>query len=238
MGRGFTNVPSFFLAGNVDYNEWHRGVHTNFVRDADKVLNGFYKLCFQAGPSTCAFYAPSPAKIETRFRALLDGLREKPVVVPARAPDGTAAADNGAPDMPQIINYSSLRRTLSSVLYQPLYLFPEFARVLAALEAGDGLPFLRMSGGGRSSLQSFCPLAPKPVEPTVPPPSIAESTADMFAAVLCADGEPWGNKTVRDLVSAAEELRNISFADGAVNSAVRAACVGRTVRPKWRFAGE
>ncbi|KLU86095.1 hypothetical protein MAPG_05114 [Magnaporthiopsis poae ATCC 64411] len=221
--------------GNVDYNEWYHGVHINFVRDGDKVLNGFYELCSLAGPRKCAFYEPTPAKIETRFRALLERLRENPVVVPARAAD--ESADDGAPEMPQIINYSSLRRTLSSVLYQPLYLFPKFARALAALETGDGLPFLRMNGAGSSLLQSACPSAPEPVEPTVPPSSVAESTADMFAAVLCADGMPWGNKTVRDLVSVAEELRNISFADGAVNSAVKAACVGRTVRPKWRYTG-
>lgn len=217
--------------GNVDYNEWYRGVHINFLRDADKVLDSFYNLCSQAGPIKCAFYEASPARVEMRFRNLLESLRERPIVVPAKSDE-----DDEGPEMPQIISYSSLRRMLSSVLYQPLYLFPEFARVLVALEVGNGLPFLRMAGGRHSSpFESFCPSGPNPIEPTVPPSSIAEDTEDMFPAVMCADSEPWGNKTVQDFALAAGELRNISFAIGAVSSAIRSACVGRLVRPKWRF---
>ncbi|KAL8372188.1 hypothetical protein RB595_001810 [Gaeumannomyces hyphopodioides] len=217
--------------GNVDYNEWYRGVHINFPRDADKVLDSFYNLCSQAGPIKCAFYEASPAKVETRFRNLLERLRERPVVVPAKAGD-----DDDGPEMPQIVSYSSLRRMLSSVLYQPLYLFPEFARVLAALEVGNGLPFLRMAGARHSSpFESFCPSGPNPIEPTVPPSSIAEDTEDVFPAVMCADSEPWGNKTARDFALVAEELHNVSFAIGAVSSVIKSACVGRLVRPKWRF---
>ncbi|KAL8339750.1 hypothetical protein RB601_006051 [Gaeumannomyces tritici] len=217
--------------GNVDYNEWYRGAHVNFLRDADKVLDSFYKLCSQAGPVKCIFYETSPAKVEKRFRNLLERLRERPVVVPAKADD-----EDEGPEMPQIISYSALRRMLSSVLYQPLYLFPEFARVLAALEVGNGLPFLRMAGARHSlPFESFCPSGPNPIEPTVPPSAIGEDTEDAFPAVMCADSEPWGNKTAQDFALVAEGLRNVSFAIGAVSSVIRSACVGRLVRPKWRF---
>ncbi|EHA51872.1 hypothetical protein MGG_05855 [Pyricularia oryzae 70-15] len=215
--------------GNVDLREWYTHVHTNFPRDADKVMQAFYDLCATAGPSKCAFHSPSPAEIEQRLHGLLDRLRKNPIIIPAKTDQ---AADG--PEIPQIVDYSKLRRYIASALYSPLYKFPDFARVLAALEKGDGQPYYKATSAGVPPLSSFCQATP--VEPGAPLAAVTESTADAFPAISCSDSEEWTG-TVEDFVKVGDEIRNLSWAVGAVDTTLRAQCVGRKVRPKFRFAG-
>ncbi|KAJ0137991.1 putative hydrolase, partial [Colletotrichum tanaceti] len=133
--------------GNVDYREWFRYAHVNFVRDTDKVLFAFYDLCHRAGPESCAFYAPTPGAVMQRFADLLSALKTHPVIVPAVPAVAAAAAtndhndnDNG-PEVPLLVTYSKVMRLLSSTLYQPQDKFETFSRIIAALERRDGRPF-------------------------------------------------------------------------------------------------
>ncbi|KAK7978584.1 hypothetical protein PG988_006074 [Apiospora saccharicola] len=126
--------------GNVDYGDWFSNAQLNAYEDADKIMEAFFAACHGAGPARCAFHDATPAAIEARYWALLATLRQRPVLLPAHA-NATES-----PAVPQLVTYSDLQRLVRTVLYKPLYEFPELARVLAALERRDGLPYYRMAG--------------------------------------------------------------------------------------------
>lgn len=183
-------------------------------------MNAFYSFCHKAGPSSCGFYAPTPAAIEQRLAKLLSGLKKHPIIVPA--------AELG-PDMPQLITWSHLKRLISAALYRPIFMFKNFASVLKALEDGDGKPFYQLVKPESSSVCSF-----KAIPPNVP--RSEEGNADAFPAIMCADSPPVDN-TVEEFAEFVDRLVNISSSAGDVNALFRLACVGRKVRPKWRYTG-
>ncbi|OTA58952.1 alpha/beta-hydrolase [Hypoxylon sp. EC38] len=208
--------------GNVDYREWHFHSYINFLRDTDKVMEAFYYFCYKAGPSGCALYSPSPAAIKERLERLLKRIRQYPIIV--------QAAKTG-PDMPQLITWSHLKRLISAALYRPIFMFKNFANVLRALENGDGEPFYQLVKSEKST-PPICSI--EAIPPNVP--RLEEGNDDAFPAILCADSPPVED-TVKEFSKYVEELIHISSAAGDVNALFRMACVGRTVRPRWRYTG-
>ncbi|KAI1260403.1 hypothetical protein F5Y18DRAFT_256863 [Xylariaceae sp. FL1019] len=194
--------------GNVDYEEWHHQNYINFLRDADKVMGAFFDLCHDAGPDSCEFHAETPALIEERLQSLLEKIRAHPVIV---AP-GEGLLGTG-PDMPQLITWSHVRRLISAALYRPISMFRQLASVLAALETGDGRPFYNMMELGGET-PPICPVK----------------------AIMCAD-LPLLDDTAEDFVDFVESLNEVSQAVGDVNALFRLACIGRSVRSKWRYDG-
>jgi hypothetical protein len=65
---------------------------------------------------------------------------------------------------------------------------------------------------------------------------LEEGNSDAFPAIMCSDLPPM-NGTVDEFVEFAQELGEISESAGDINALFRLACIGRTVRPKWRFDG-
>ncbi|KXJ90455.1 TAP-like protein-domain-containing protein [Microdochium bolleyi] len=210
--------------GNVDYREW-AGLdqHMNFLRDTDKVIEAFYHYCHKAGPQACAFYAESPSAISHRLATLLQDVKERPLLVEADLENG--------PDMPQLVTWSHLKRFVSRTMYQPLLMFPVFAKILVDLERKDGRSFYDLLLAENSDT-SFCSI--EAIPPTLP--RHEEGNSEAYPAIACADGVP-NNDTLEDFVEILERYRGISTVSGEVNAAMRLACVGRTVRPKWRFEG-
>ncbi|KAI0599616.1 alpha/beta-hydrolase [Biscogniauxia sp. FL1348] len=208
--------------GNVDYREWHLDEHINFLRDADKVMAAFYELCHKAGPLGCDFYAETPSLIEQRSADLFEHIRKHPVIIPASEP---------GPDIPQLIQWSHLRRLTLSTLYRPIEKFKPYAEVLAALEKGDGQPYYKLNTPGGSA-SSICSVEEIPSDV----PRLEEGNDDAFAAITCADHPP-STDTVEQLGEYVDQLKEISSSTGDVNALYKLACIGRTVRPKWRFTG-
>ncbi|RFU29511.1 hypothetical protein B7463_g6837, partial [Scytalidium lignicola] len=215
--------------GNVDYNEWANRAHTHFLHDTDAVMAAFYELCHKAGTSQCAFYEPTPVAIQNRLESLLQSLKTHPRIV------STASSDySGADPVPELVTYSSLKRLISTSLYRPIQLFPELARVSAALEAGDGAPFLDLAGAwGLRRKQFSCDCG---LPPDLEIPDDSEGTDDAFRAIMCSDGLG-ADDTVDGFTRYAEDLMQMSSAAGAVNVLFRLACVGWKAKAKWRFSG-
>jgi hypothetical protein len=110
--------------------------------------------------------------------------------------------------------------------------------VLAALEVGDGAPFLDLAitQGMREQFScecdacSFPPKGPRlPVE--------LESYDDASRAIMCSDGGGM-NDTVEEFEKYTEHIMEESKAAGAVNALFRISCAGWTAKPKWSFSGE
>ncbi|RYP89192.1 hypothetical protein DL769_000162 [Monosporascus sp. CRB-8-3] len=209
--------------GNVDYREWHWDSHINFLHDTDRVMDAFYEYCHSAGPEDCAFYAQSPGAIEQRLSSLLEDIRKYPVIV---------AASESGPDMPQLVTWSNVKRLISSALYQPIHMFKKLARVLKALEEGDGVPFYELVGADQST-PPICSI--EAVPPNVP--KVEPANDDAFPAIMCADRPRALTESVEEFEEFTRRLVEISSAAGDVNVLFRLACVGRTVRPKWRYGG-
>ncbi|KAK4193190.1 Alpha/Beta hydrolase protein [Podospora australis] len=219
--------------GNVDYEEWYRGTQINFNHDTDKVLEAFFSLCHSAGPLRCAFYSLSPAQIKTRLSSLLSAIRHAPVVY---YPLDSNSSSPSPP--PEIITYSKLRKMISTALYQPIFRFPKIANVLAALEVGNGRTYYEYTSSPENTgpFPSLC--FSESLPPSIPLSRPEEGTADAYPAIMCSDSPP------SDILSSpsafadyASLLQNMSYAAGAVQAAFQLSCVGRSLRPKWRFPG-
>jgi len=208
--------------GNVNYHEWATNTHASFSNDADEVMNAFYKYCHLAGPEGCAFYSSTPEAIEARLDAVLESLKVRPIVVPM--PLRIAG-------LPEVIYYSSVRQLIATSLYQPVYMFPAVANILASLEAGDGTPFVDLYGASQT------PLSCDP-QPSNPSPAIEnkEGTADAFSAVVCTDGGEMDD-SIEAVEGYTKGILEASKAAGPVNAMSRMRCVGWRIRAKWRYSG-
>jgi hypothetical protein len=186
-------------------------------------MKAFYDYCHAAGPSECAFFSQHPTIIEAHLNAILTNLKTHPIIVSPTQPT----------DRPEIISYSSLKRLISAALYRPILLFPSLARVLAALEEGDGTPYLDLitAQGMRSQFLCDCKL------PSIPDelPDDPEAT-DAFRAIMCSDGGEMAD-TPEEFAEYATRLQEQSKAAGAVNVVFRISCAGWKVKAKWRFSG-
>jgi hypothetical protein len=197
------------------------GTAIHFIQDADKVMDAFYQFCHLAGPDDCAFYEPSPREIETRFDKLLDTIRKNPVVVSAPSHGG----------MPDIISYSDVRRMQSRALYQPLLMFPPFAKALAGLEQKDGMDFIQLLGPQfQDMFKCETPDLPPPEDPEL------EATADAASAILCSDGDV-AYDTVDTLQEYVNMLLGMSKAAGAAMANFKLSCIGWSMEAKWRYTG-
>ncbi|KAJ2976329.1 hypothetical protein NUW58_g8112 [Xylaria curta] len=216
--------------GNVDLREWHYQTYINFPRDMDKVMSAFYDFCHQAGPEVCDFYAETPQLIEQRHENLMEKIRKQPVLITAGGPFPVAGLN-----VPQLITWSHVRRLTSAALYRPILLFKKYATVLAALESGDGRPFYTMTN---SLYQPEGPAASICTTEATPPeaPRLEGGNNEAFPAIMCSDLPPM-NGTVEEFTDFAKRLGDISKSAGDVNALFRLACIGRTIRPKWRFDG-
>ncbi|KAM0346455.1 hypothetical protein ACHAPU_005520 [Fusarium lateritium] len=214
--------------GNVDYHDWFNLGHENFVSDTDKIFDAFDTACHKVGPLKCAFHADSPKAIEKRRSDLLAQLKRSPVLLPAWSLDS-------GPELPFLITYSHLQRLVQSSIYNPIRKFPQLAAVFAALEKGDGEPFLKMvlESPNKALNGNMCELSDTPS--TMPLETAMEW--DAFSAIMCSD-----SKTVTDtpeeLAEYFDRLTNKSRWAGATNTNFHVSCIGRKTRPKWKFTDD
>lgn len=175
-------------------------------------MESFYTYCHQAGSSLCAFHASSPVAIETRLSTLLTGIKTHPVIVPASKLNSR----------PEIVTFSKVRKLIASALYRPLVVFPALAKSLAALESGDGRPFLDWSSQGQDEL----PMCNSDTSNPEPIPEIpeAEGSVDASNAILCSDQAPFEGG-VNGFLAYLGECEQLSQNAGATMAGMRLDCV-------------
>lgn len=188
-------------------------------------MDAFYHFCHLAGPDRCAFFSTSPEAIEYRLNRLLANLKSHPIVVPAPAQK---------PGLPVLASYSSLERLISTALYQPVRIIPSLARILHAIEGGDGRPLVGFLSemGLQTQFSCECESCNDPHGRNDKP-----GTDDAFAAIMCSDGGLMTD-TVEDFEDYAAFLMKQSKAAGAVNVLFRISCAGWRAKAKWRFQGQ
>lgn len=216
-------------AGNVDYDEWFGKGLRNYLADADTIFDAFDSACHEAGKEKCAFWAPSAGAVQERRASLLASLKKRPVLIPAwsRA---------SGPEMPERVTYTKAQRLTQGLVYAPARSFGAMAVVYAALEAGDGLPYYDLlqaardgAGGGGGGSKLLCSLTDTPA--TMPQETVSEP--DAFPGIMCSDSR--APDSLEDFEEYARVLQASSRWMGATHADFGAGCVGRTVRPGWRF---
>ncbi|QPC74210.1 hypothetical protein HYE68_004962 [Fusarium pseudograminearum] len=214
--------------GNVDYHDWFHLDHGNFVTDTDKIFDAFDTACHKVGPLKCAFHAESPQAIEKRRGDLLAHLKKSPVLLPAWSQDS-------GPELPFLISYSHLQRLIQTCIYAPIVKFPQLARVFAALELGDGVPFYEMvlEMTDNKAQGGLCELGDTPA--TTPFETPME--LDAFPAIMCSDSKA-ANESPEEIAEYFDRITNKSRWAGAANANFRVSCVGRKTRPKWEFTDD
>ena len=160
--------------------EWTTNKNAHFLHDADKIMDAFYHFCHLAGPSQCALYSLTAAEIESRFNKVLANLKIHPVIVPA----STSAS------LPEVVTYSSIKRLISAALYRPIILFPPLARIIVALETGDGQPYLDVIQEYKMREDFSC---------SAGDPAGDYVIDDAFRAIMCSDGRPMTDDTKGEL---------------------------------------
>lgn len=212
--------------GNVDYGSWFNLDGLNFVQDVDAIFDAIDSACHKVGPDRCALWAPSPAAVQERRAGVLSSLKKTPLVIPAWSRDS-------GPEMPELVTYSKLQGVTRGLIYSPLGKVVQLTQVYAALEAGDPLPFydLKIQSPLVPTFGDMC--AVDDIDAGIPLPTGAE--VDAFPAIMCSDSVPMED-TPDEYAEYTEKIQGVSKWMGAANAIVRSACIGRTVRPKWRFS--
>lgn len=207
-------VGRMVLDGVVDAEDYYNLQWKDNLLQADQAVESFFKLCHQAGPQNCSFYAESPEKIQERFDNLLEKIKETPVPV----------WDRARTQMPQLAIYEDLKVFLWKSLYAPYLSFPLLADVLAALERGDGT--LLLIGAGVS-------LGYKKQD-------LSWSSEDAATAIRCSDGYGKGNlSTLQAYKDYVEFLMDQSHYIGDAWSYLPLDCISLDCEPpaSGRFSG-
>lgn len=199
----------------------------------------FFDLCHKAGSKNCAFYDTTPAAIQQRLEGIYTKLQTYPLQVFPTA-NTTMELQSLGITRPKVITYSEVKNAVIYSLYQPLAVFPQLAEVLAALEANDGLPFLKMAIAHGYIPPSFsCGCDSPACEEKSGWPLEAVGNGDAATYVKCGEGNPDVDRdSLEVLINYEEELRRKSPLSAPVMFNIRLSCAGWTSRTKWNFVGE
>ncbi|KAF8960263.1 TAP-like protein-domain-containing protein, partial [Flammula alnicola] len=203
-------IERMVIDGVEDSENYYATLWSNNLLDTDKVMDSFYIGCAEAGPDSCAFWAPTANDIRQKLTTLYDSLRSRPL--PVRTKSGYG-----------LLDYSMLRTAIFESLYWPYASFPIIAQGLADLAAGQGqLLFDRMNP---PQFKCSCDSSERAFA-TIP---------DATPAILCNDGDDIPG----DLESTQKYFDMMTKASnwGDIWSNIRIGCVGWPKFPKDHFQG-
>ncbi|KAK7451804.1 hypothetical protein VKT23_012483 [Stygiomarasmius scandens] len=202
-------VERLIIDGVVDAEDYYSTGWDTSLRDTSAALQDFFDFCFEAGPSKCAFYAPSPSLIEQNLFDLYSALRKKPIPVRTSTSYG-------------LVDYARLRETIFTTLYSPYAKFVDLAESLADLKSGNGTKLFMMSE--KEAFQCTC--SPDP---------FGININDAQTAILCNDGKPIPG-TYEDAVRFYEEA--LEFSEwSSVWTGIRLSCSGWKHTSQKHFQG-
>lgn len=149
-----TRVGRMIIDGVLDMSDHYNGGWETAIEDTDEAAKIFFKQCFEAGPTLCSFHqnATSWSDIETRYLALLDDLKTRPIGLgnPVLAPDNPVN-DNPSilPPSPFVLKWTDIATQFFGTLYKIApNLSVAFDVILTGLQTRDQeyLPFSSLKG--------------------------------------------------------------------------------------------
>lgn len=188
------------------------------LQDTETLVDHFYKTCFEAGD--CSLKRSSDSKwqdIKQRVDAFVTQTNESPI---------SMLKNNKI----AIITGSDLLSAFTLPVYSPLTAFRHLSELLSGAIEGNYTLLLADIVNSLPSLHDSCALANSSTIATYGP-------MDSSIAIKCGDGEDETHRRLPYFQSYVEELKSQSSTLGAYWATIRFACVGWTIRPKWRFTG-
>ncbi|KAF9448840.1 hypothetical protein P691DRAFT_813496 [Macrolepiota fuliginosa MF-IS2] len=117
-------VERLVLDGVVDAENYYATLWSNNLLDTPKTLNRFFEMCHTAGPSSCAFWAPSPSLISANLTRIYKDIITNPI--PVRTPTSYG-----------VLDYNHVRTGIFRALYAPWATWSRLAQALANLGGPD-----------------------------------------------------------------------------------------------------
>ncbi|KAJ7186580.1 Alpha/Beta hydrolase protein [Mycena filopes] len=208
-------VGRVVIDGVLDMEAWYSANLTNQMLDIEKGLQIFADACFAAGPTDCAFHAPSSAEISANLQRLLDASKTNPVPVVT-------------PISYTVFGYTLLKNAIFDSLTSGSSFFGVLAEGLADLAKGDASTIYTAF----VEVPPFDCAVDSDANSTIP---FHENGYEASVSIACGDGAAVTD-TVGELQEFYEAGQKVSsFADLVLTT--RVGCSGWKVHRKDRFAG-
>ncbi|KAF1970757.1 hypothetical protein BU23DRAFT_389945, partial [Bimuria novae-zelandiae CBS 107.79] len=128
-------INRMVIDGVMDTEDYYSGGWRTFAYDTDEAVRAIFEACLEAGPELCVFHqnASSWEQLEERYNAILDGLRQAPIVV--AAPLSPLVQELNL--LPYAFTWLDLLEVTFSASYGPFTTYPHLVQLLAQLESGN-----------------------------------------------------------------------------------------------------
>ncbi|KAF9040647.1 TAP-like protein-domain-containing protein [Panaeolus papilionaceus] len=127
-------IERLVFDGVLDAEAYYAASRSKNFTTMDAAMEVFVSSCHAAGPTGCAFWAPTPSLIRQNQTKLFDIVKHYPVSV------SSPAGPHG------VVDIDLLRGATFGSLFSPYQDFPRLAEAYAALAQGDGSLILTMAG--------------------------------------------------------------------------------------------
>ena len=203
-------VGRMVLDGVVDPDSYIRWDYSRDLQNIDQVTKNLTISCHEAGPEKCALYRDGgPATIHTYLEEILQKIKDNPLAT---------ATERG----PLAITHSNVVSVMFSGYYAPFSSFERLAHVAYDLSSGNTTSFAaHVEHLTCSSCSNKFEIEPY----------------SALLGVMCADGEDQQGVTQEVFRYQLSELKRQSPLFGDVMAIWELACIGYSIRPKWRFSG-
>ncbi|PVG01812.1 alpha/beta-hydrolase [Serendipita vermifera] len=207
------SVGRVVIDGVMDPQDYYDGNWSSNLKNTDQGLDLVFQQCAEAGEE-CALHESTAGKVKERYLRLERSLDEHPVVVHMDAYMG-------------LIHKKFVKYIMFLGLYTPYNIMKPLFETFKDLEAGDGVPLLRLLlGVVNPKLPCNCD--------SKPPPRIGGEESQ--SGIMCSDAQDILDDDAVAMQDHFEKLANIShFAD--IWSTLRYRCIGRKVKGKWGWHG-
>ncbi|OLN96245.1 Tripeptidyl aminopeptidase 2 [Colletotrichum chlorophyti] len=223
LGNSFASmypgrVGRLILDGIVDADDYAKGGWLTNLQDTEKLVEYFYKTCFDAGDK-CALTRSSDKKwqdVRERVTDLITQLDDAPVSVL----DGKAI---------NIMTGYDVINAFKRPLYSPYEDFTKLAANINSAIEGNYTALFEIATSSVPKLDEACGVPNATALPNF--------SGDGAQTILCGDAEDGTNQTLADFKKYVSELESQSPTFAGYWSTIRISCTNWGVRPKWRFTG-
>lgn len=195
----------------------------SILQDTEKAMQSFYQTCHEAGPRCPLYDGAGPRAMQVRVDALLSRLQDHPIAASVPSEDLSLV-------QPGVITYSDVKYLIFLALYAPLVSFPDLASILAGLENGN---YSKILGLIRNQRAEECPRPGSDSDQAHGPASRDE----ISPAIYCGDGDDITGRTATEHEAYLHRLQRQSPTIGSIWASIPLACIGWTIRPRWRYSG-
>lgn len=217
-------IDRIVLDGVCNAQDYYFGSWFSNLSDADAILDRFFPYCHAAGPEACSFYSSTDAEIKQNYDNLLNGIFDKPIVVPSSRRRG-----------PDVITWSDVKSMVRLGMYQPLIYSPMVADLLTSISSGNGSLFADF----KAMANTFeCPGEDcASAGPFSEECDQGDNGPDATLAILCTDGPGLGDIDETSFQEYWHALQQQSSVLGDWWAHTRLGCVGWKTKAKNRFEG-